>query len=87
MPLATLTVSPFSLPQGSSVYARIVAINYYGDSSVSAPGNGALILLVPDAPTSVQNVPSVTNKSQIGLSWLVLNDGGAPILDYSISYD
>jgi len=32
------------------VFATVVAINYYGESLPSDPANGAIILLIPDAP-------------------------------------
>ena len=35
----------------------------------------------------MQNEPSITNNQRIGLSWIVVNDGGSPIIDYTISYD
>jgi len=41
------------LPWGSSIYAKVIAINYYGASVESDAGNGAIILTYPDAPVSV----------------------------------
>jgi hypothetical protein len=35
---------PYELPFGSSIYAKVVATNIVGDSSISYPGNGALLL-------------------------------------------
>ena len=35
--------SPFKLLGGSSVYATVTAINLFGSSGVSNPGNGAVI--------------------------------------------
>ena len=40
----------YTLGWGSSVSAKVVAFNSYGDSLGSAVGNGAVIVTVPDAP-------------------------------------
>jgi hypothetical protein len=50
-------VAPYSLLLGNDILARVVAINAYGDSVVSAIGGGAVILLTPDAPVSLANIP------------------------------
>jgi hypothetical protein len=60
IPAQTLHNSPFSLTWGSTVSAVIIATNSYGNSSASAVGTGAIILTVPDAPTNVANVVSIT---------------------------
>ena len=52
---------------GDSVFARVTAINYYGESIESDFGNGAIILLVPDAPINLVDVPSITTAYVIGL--------------------
>ena len=49
--VAKLRAEPFSLEWGTSVYAKIIAINIYGDSVISEPGNGAIIITNPDTPT------------------------------------
>jgi hypothetical protein len=59
--LSALTASPFNLVLGSNINVKVVAYNAYGDSSESAIGGGAVILLVPDAPTSLSNVSAITN--------------------------
>jgi hypothetical protein len=56
----TLRNSPYSLPWLSSVSAVVVATNKYGNSSVSAVGNGATIVTVPDAPVNVATVANST---------------------------
>lgn len=53
IPVTTLIVEPYSLPWGSSVYAKVIAINIYGDSTESLAGNGAVIVTTPDAPINV----------------------------------
>jgi hypothetical protein len=46
------------------------------------------MLTTPDAPTNLRNVPQTTNGSQIGLAWDDgAIDGGADILDYTLSWD
>lgn len=57
VPLSTIIVAPYSLQLGDDILARVVAINAYGDSVVSAIGGGAVILLTPDAPVSLTNIP------------------------------
>jgi hypothetical protein len=49
------------LVKGQSVYAEIIATNFYGNSSASTAGNGGVIVLVSDAPLNLANNPSVTN--------------------------
>jgi len=49
--VSTLRDSPYNLPWGSSIFAVITATNAYGTSVASDPGNGAIILTVPDKPT------------------------------------
>lgn len=48
--IATLRAAPFSIEWGSNIYAVVIAINSYGESSDSPEGNGAIILTIPDAP-------------------------------------
>lgn len=56
MSLARLIVAPWSLTMNDEVWAKIIAINAYGESEVSEPGNNGLVKLVPDAPVNLQNV-------------------------------
>jgi hypothetical protein len=63
IPIANLITNPFSLPWGSSVYAKITATNAYGNSEESDSGNGAIILTEPDAPINLVDVPAVTNAN------------------------
>ena len=44
IPLSVLTAAPYSLTLGDSVYAKIVAYNFYGDSTISDAANGAIVL-------------------------------------------
>jgi len=83
-----LKTTPYSIPWGESVFATITAVNYYGPSVESLPGNGAIIVTVPDAPIDLENLPLITNANQIGLNWqLGLSDGGTPVIDFTLYYD
>jgi hypothetical protein len=82
-----LVIAPFNLPWGSSIYATITAANIVGDSLASEPGNGAIILTNPDAPLNLANDPAITTANQIAITWNEgTNDGGSPVVDYTISY-
>lgn len=54
VPISTLRAAAFNLPWGSEIWAKIVAINLYGESVVSEAGNGAIILTFPDSPVNLQ---------------------------------
>jgi hypothetical protein len=86
--LATLVLPPFNLIYNDGIFAQIIATNFYGSSMTSLTGSGANVLLVPDAPISVSNNPSVTNNRTIGITWTpgVFN-GGTNIIDYEVQYD
>jgi hypothetical protein len=83
-----LTAAPYSLPIGESIFAKVSASNFYGESALSLEGNGAVVLLVPDAPINLSNAISVTTGYVIGFNWDDgLSYGGTPIIDYRITYD
>lgn len=54
--LATLEVEPYMVDGGDSVYAKVSAVNFYGESAQSEEGNGAYHTQVPDAPVNVAEV-------------------------------
>jgi hypothetical protein len=56
-----LTSAPYSLELGDSVFAQIIAVNFYGEGGVSVAGNGATCVLVPSPPTALMNNGAVTN--------------------------
>lgn len=68
--VSILRNSPFSLPWGSSVYAKVVAHNNYGDSSDSVPGNGAILMTYPDAPTTLTEEVASRSASSITFTWI-----------------
>lgn len=70
IPVTTLMNPPFEIPWGSSIWARVQAVNVIGSSSFSSAGNGAILLSVPGAPTDLENIPETTNGFQIGISWI-----------------
>lgn len=65
-----------------------MATNAYGDSAISDVGNGAIMVLVPDAPINLQDDPMTTSDSVIRFTWSDgASDGYQPIIDYRVSYD
>jgi hypothetical protein len=86
VPITTLLAEPFNLPWGSLIYAKVTAINVVGLSDVSDPGSGVQILTRPDPPINLENVPGITQKDQIGISWeKAVLEGGTPVIDYQVS--
>ena len=69
VPISAITGDPYQLPWGTGVYADLQAFNTIGGGAVSSQGNGAVILIVPDPPINLENVPSITDAHQIGLTW------------------
>jgi len=60
----------------------------YGYSQESPVGNGAVILTYPDPPINVSEVVKARSATSISLTWANgLTDGGAPVLDYRITFD
>jgi hypothetical protein len=76
-----LQAEPFNLAWGSSVYAKVMAINVYGSSLESPEGNGGVIITEPDAPLA-----PVTSSSgyDITISWQEPNSNGSPITEYGV---
>lgn len=86
--VSTLRQLPFSLEWGTSVYAKVIAYNFYGDSEVSAAGNGAVIITYPDAPLDVIEVVESRTPTSITIQWTEgFANGGSPVIDYRINYD
>jgi len=68
--------------------AVVSATNSYGESALSSPGSGAVIVLVPSSPVGLADNPSITNAQRIGITWNDgLNNGGSPIISYRVTYD
>jgi hypothetical protein len=84
--VSVIRTSPYNLAWGTSVYAKVIATNIYGNSVESAAGNGAVITTTPDAPINLAENTSFRTKSTIGLTWSKADFiGGAEIIDYRIS--
>lgn len=87
LPVATLRAEPFNLDWGTSVYATIQATNVKGDSEVSEPGNGGVIITYPDAPYNLVEDMSTKSPTSIGLQWTEgTSNGGSTIIRYKVSY-
>ena len=72
----------------NKLYAKVKAINAYGESEISDPGSGDGIQLVPDAPVNLQNDATVTDDVTVGFNWQDgPSDGDSEILDYRVWYD
>ena len=79
-------LSPFSLPWGTEVFAKVKATNVYGDSDYSELGGGGIIVRVPDSPVNLSENYSERTPSTIGLTWTDgAENGGLQILDYRLS--
>lgn len=63
VPESVLKASPFNLVWGSSIYAKITAVNVKGTSTESLAGNGAIITTVPNAPENLANNTTLTNAT------------------------
>ena len=56
-----------------------------GDSTVSSIGNGAIVGTIPTAPTNVVKDYSQISIDQVSFTWSTpSDDGGLPIIDYSV---
>ena len=63
IPTSVLRNSPFNMPWGSSIFAKVLANNIYGSSAFSNQGNGAVILTIPDAPRNFANNAALTSAT------------------------
>jgi hypothetical protein len=48
---------------GDHVFSKIIAINLYGNSLPSLPGDGAIVIFVPDAPLNLANNAAITSSN------------------------
>lgn len=88
VPFSTLTAAPYNLVLDEEIWVRVTANNFYGDSDPSEATNSGLVQLIPDAPVSLLNGPSVTDATQIKLTWSDgASNGGSVVLDYTVYYD
>lgn len=83
--VSTLKNAPFSLEWGSSIFAKVVAINDYGRSIESPEGNGAVIITYADKPTNLAEIVSARTATTITFTWIPgLLNGGSTVTDYQI---
>jgi hypothetical protein len=86
--LSNLIIAPYEHVLDESVWVKIIAENFYGDSLISDTGNGGLVKLVPDAPINLANDATVTIDTLIKFTWEEgASNGGDTVLDFSIYYD
>ena len=45
------------------MHVKITAINLYGNSLESIPGDGAAVIFLPAAPQNLANSPLITNAT------------------------
>ena len=83
----TFYAAPYSLAQGQSIFAAVVATNIYGNSPQSTDGNGATVFKVPNPPTSLANNAAVTTDTVIQFTWTASSTGGTPVLFYTVFHD
>ena len=72
-------LAPWNLTAGTSIFAKVIAINVMGESPQSTGGNGAVLKLsvVPDAPKNLARDNANTWAGQITLTWSDgTSDGG-----------
>jgi hypothetical protein len=62
-----LRSDPFGIEWGSEIIAQVSAINKYGESLISLPGGGAVIITTPIAPTGISYISSELAAGKIGL--------------------
>ena len=85
VPVMALRAAPYNLDWGSSIFAKVIATNLYGDSLSSLAGNSAVITTKPDAPINLAENVSQRTKSTLALTWQpAAFTGGAPIIDYRV---
>lgn len=51
--LTTMLAPPYNVDGGDSIWAKVSASNYYGESAQSDAGNDAIYLRVPDKPINL----------------------------------
>ena len=84
IPVLYLKGAPFYIEWAGSVFAKVVAINTYGASEASEPGNGAKLQTNPDAPYQLSEVFEYRSGTDLGITWTDSFDGGTSILDYEV---
>jgi hypothetical protein len=71
---------------GDSIWAKVSAVNFYGETDLSTEGNNANYYRVPDAPINLAENTAARTSTTNGITWSDgTNNGGLAILDYRIN--
>lgn len=91
IPMTTLTASPFLLPQGRLIQARVTAKNSLGRSTYSSVNTGGVLAqLVPHKPPSAPQRNASTTPSQLVVNYPNLTGaftGGSQIVSLQLQWD
>ena len=86
IPASRFLLAPFNHIWGASIYVKIIAVNYYGESAPSALGNGGILMTNPDSPILVAENVSLRSATSISITWSEgPSNGGDSIIDYRVS--
>jgi hypothetical protein len=66
--ISTLIAS-YNLDGGDSVFAKVIAVNVYGETVLSVEGNGAYYTRIPDSPINFAEDISLRTVANNGLVW------------------
>jgi len=69
LPVSIVQSAPYLLTWGSTIVAKVYAINSIGNSTLSLQGGNAVLSTFPDPPTALVEDLSQRSKSTLGLSW------------------
>lgn len=84
--MSTLIIQPYNYDGGDSIWAKVSAENFYGESPQSIEGNDAYYIEVPVQPISLAEDISVRTATKDGLTWSDGGDnGGSPVIDYRVN--
>lgn len=84
--ISTLLAAPYNVDGGDHIWAKVTASNVYGESDLSAEGNGAYYMREPDAPISLSEDLQGKTSTTINLIWADgVSNGGTPVIDYRVN--
>jgi len=90
VPMTKLWTTPFSLPQGRTITAKVAAINGRGSSAISVANTvGVDVETVPHQMSAPTQDPS-TSHSAVAISWSAVSapqNGDSAILSYIVYWD
>ena len=79
---------PFGRDWGSSIDAKVVATNLYGDSLTSNDGKEAIIIIYPGAPLNLAELESVRTATSITFAWIEgEHNVGSTVFSYRVWSD